>query len=59
MVVEGKSPTCYGCGQKGHIRRVCPLNVGYEGINIDDQGEIESIHEDVKQKEEAEKECRD
>lgn len=24
VVVEGKSPTCYGCDQKGHIKRIGP-----------------------------------
>lgn len=50
VVVEGKPPTCYGCGQKGHIKRMCPLNILHEVMKT-----IENLSQDERNNEETNK----
>lgn len=55
VMVEGKTPTCYGCSQKEHIRRMCSSNFKHE---LTDSSEVASTREDAKQ-EKAELEHKD
>lgn len=44
VVIEGRQPTCFECGQKGHIKERCP----FEWINNDKEEEGKTKnHEEI------------
>lgn len=54
LIVEGKPPTCFGCGLKGRIRKRYPLNILQETEEANDFSKGVVSQEEKMQEEEVE-----
>lgn len=59
VVIERKPVTSYDCGPKGHIKRVCFLNIQREPTDMGEPSELAIGCDDTKQDKRAEFESRE